>query len=174
MERSCRAAALPWCTADNVYYVRYGKVVPQDETNGCRRCPTCGSGVTVVTDPLASGGSQPQAIGEKERSRSSPSLSDGSVGDMASGDGPTSVVLEVPPLSDIPDQSTTLDAFYRELLHELGEFARRPSATAIGAAVVAKRVALSHGIASAERLALPRFNRAEREDRAENEWRKRQ
>ena len=76
-------------------------------------------------------------------------------------------------MAEVPDPSAALDAFYRDLLHELGEFARRPSATAIGAAVVAKRGALAYGVGAAERLPLPRFNRAEREDQAENEWRKR-
>jgi hypothetical protein len=64
-----------------------------------------------------------------------------------------------------------LDRFYADVLHELGEFARRPKSTAIGAAVVVKRVALVHGIQSAERLPLPRFNRAEREERSETDWR---
>jgi hypothetical protein len=64
-----------------------------------------------------------------------------------------------------------LEAFYRDVLHELGEFARRPSATAIGAAAVVKRVANAHGLEIADRLPLPRFNRAEREERAENVWR---
>ena len=79
---------------------------------------------------------------------------------------------EVPASLPIPKSgSEALEAFYRDVLHELGEFARRPSATAIGAAVVVKRVARVHGIEVAERLPLPRFNRAEREERAENEWR---
>ncbi len=64
-----------------------------------------------------------------------------------------------------------LERFYRDLLWELDEFARRPSATAIGAAAVAKRVAKTHGLEIADRLPLPRFNRAEREERAENAWR---
>jgi hypothetical protein len=63
-----------------------------------------------------------------------------------------------------------LDRFYSDLLHELGEFARRPSATAIGAAVVVKRVAQAHGIGAADRLPLPRFNRAERESRSDTQW----
>jgi len=67
--------------------------------------------------------------------------------------------------------SETLDRFYSDLLYELGEFARRPTATAIGAAVVVKRVARAHGVQAADRLPLPRFNRAEREDRAEAAWR---
>ena len=69
---------------------------------------------------------------------------------------------------------TAVDSFYRDVLHELGEFARRPSATAIGAAVVVKRVAMAHGVQVAERVPLPRFSRAEREDRAEVEWRVKQ
>jgi hypothetical protein len=85
---------------------------------------------------------------------------------------PVSLPHELPASPAVPGSgSDALDAFYRDLLHELGEFARRPSATAIGAAVVVKRVARVHGIEVAERLPLPRFNRAEREERAENEWR---
>jgi len=78
------------------------------------------------------------------------------------------------PESTPSNRDDVVERFYRELLYELGEFARRPSATAIGAAVVAKRVAVTFGIASADSLPLPRFSRAEREDRAENEWRRRQ
>lgn len=72
-----------------------------------------------------------------------------------------------PVRSDYPE---LLDAFYRDLLWELGEFARRPSATAIGAAAVVKRVAKAHGIEVADRLPLPRFTRAERESRASERW----
>jgi hypothetical protein len=71
----------------------------------------------------------------------------------------------------VSDPSEALGRFYADLLHELGEFARRPSATAIGAAVVVKRVARVHGVELADRLPLPRFNRAEREDRADTQWR---
>ena len=67
-----------------------------------------------------------------------------------------------------------LNAFYRDVLHELGVFGLRKSATALGAAVVVKRVAQVYGIEVADRLPLPRLNRAEREVRAENEWRGRQ
>jgi hypothetical protein len=59
-----------------------------------------------------------------------------------------------------------VESFYKDLIHELGEHARRPGATAIGAAAVAKRVARAHGLAVAERLPLPRLTRAEREDTA--------
>ena len=110
--------------------------------------------------------------GEKELSSSPSDCVGGDVG-LATGGGFPSVVPEAPVVTEFLDPSAALDAFYRDLLHELGEFARRPSATAIGAAVVAKRVALTYGIGSAERLPLPRFSRAEREDQAENEWRKR-
>jgi len=72
------------------------------------------------------------------------------------------------------DATAALNRFYSDLLHELGEFARRPSATAIGAAVVVKRVAQAHGVELADRLPLPRFNRAEREERSENQWRSEQ
>ena len=53
---------------------------------------------------------------------------------------------------------------YRNVLHALGEHARRRGATAQGAAAVAKRVAREHGLEIAERLPLPRLTRAERED----------
>jgi hypothetical protein len=69
------------------------------------------------------------------------------------------------------DPSAALEAFYRDLLYELGEFSRRPTATALGAAVVAKRVAKQYGIGAADRLPLPRLSRAEREDRKEQSWR---
>jgi hypothetical protein len=52
-------------------------------------------------------------------------------------------------------------AFYRDLLHELGEHARK-GGTAYGAAAVAKRVALQHGVEGAEGARLPRATRAER------------
>jgi hypothetical protein len=63
-----------------------------------------------------------------------------------------------------------LDRFYRDLLYELGEFALRPGSTAIGAAVVVKRVAKTYGIDSADRLPLPRYSRAEREERVSARW----
>ena len=69
-------------------------------------------------------------------------------------------------------EAETLEAFYSDLLHELDEFGRRKSATALGAAVVVKRVGLAYGIQAAERLPLPRLNRAELEERAEGEWRR--
>lgn len=59
-----------------------------------------------------------------------------------------------------------VENYYRDLIHELGEHARRPGATAVGAAVVAKRVARLHGLAVAERLPLPRLTRVEREESA--------
>ena len=56
------------------------------------------------------------------------------------------------------------ETFYRDVLHALGEHARRRGATAQGAAAVVKRVAREHGLPIAERLPLPRLTRAERED----------
>lgn len=55
------------------------------------------------------------------------------------------------------------ERFYSDLVFELGEHARS-GGTAIGAAVVAKRVALAHGVAAADRVPLPRMNRAELAD----------
>lgn len=53
-------------------------------------------------------------------------------------------------------------SFYRDLLNALGEHARG-GGTAYGAAVVAKRVAVAHGL-EVQRLPLPRPTRAEREE----------
>lgn len=64
-----------------------------------------------------------------------------------------------------------LERFYRDLLYELGEFAHRRTATAVGAAVVAKRVAVAYGIEAANRLLLPRLCRAEREEATDETWR---
>jgi hypothetical protein len=52
--------------------------------------------------------------------------------------------------------------FYRDLVFELGEHARR-GGTAVGAAAVVKRVGIAYGL-EVERLPLPRLTRAERED----------
>jgi hypothetical protein len=64
-----------------------------------------------------------------------------------------------------------LERFYRDLLYELGVFAQRRTATAVGAAVVAKRVAVAYGIEAANRLPLPRLSRAEREEATDETWR---
>jgi hypothetical protein len=69
------------------------------------------------------------------------------------------------------DPTELLERFYRDLLHELAEFGQRRTATALGAAVVAKRVAVAYGIEGASRLPLPRLSRAEREGRADEAWR---
>ena len=53
-----------------------------------------------------------------------------------------------------------VDAFYRALLDELGLLAQR-GGSAIGAAAVAKRVALAHGVLVAADLPVPRLTRAE-------------
>lgn len=58
---------------------------------------------------------------------------------------------------------TVTDAFYIELMFELGELVHR-GGTAVGAAVVAKRVARQHGVRAAEWVSLPRLTRAELED----------
>jgi hypothetical protein len=67
-----------------------------------------------------------------------------------------------------------LEAFYRDVLYEIGEFGRRKSATGLGAAVVVKRVAKAHRISNADGIPLPRLNRNEREERGESEWRRQQ
>lgn len=70
-----------------------------------------------------------------------------------------------PPGSDEPlVPLSQVEQFYRDVLHALGEHARRRGATAQGAAAVAKRVAKDYGLPVADRLPLPRLTRAERED----------
>lgn len=64
-------------------------------------------------------------------------------------------------LSEVPLED--IRRFYTDLLHELGEHARR-GGTATGAAAVAKSVALRHGVPGATELPVPRLNRAEREE----------
>jgi hypothetical protein len=59
-----------------------------------------------------------------------------------------------------------LERFYGDVLHELAEHAVK-GGTAVGAAVVLKRVARQYGVVSAERLPLPRLTR---EERAEIAW----
>jgi hypothetical protein len=63
------------------------------------------------------------------------------------------------------------EAFYRDVFHELDEFIHRRTATAAGAAVAVKRVAMAHGLEVADRLPLPRLNRAELAERGEADWR---
>jgi len=60
--------------------------------------------------------------------------------------------------------------FYRELLYELGEHARR-GGTAYGAAAVAKRVAVRYGVESAVVSPLPRPTRAEQSDARDRTYR---
>ena len=79
--------------------------------------------------------------------------------------------VERPEVSQVVDSTELLERFYRDLLHELGEFARRRTATAVGAAVVAKRVAVAYGIEAANRLPLPRLSRVEREESTDETWR---
>jgi hypothetical protein len=57
-----------------------------------------------------------------------------------------------------------LNRFYSDLFAALEEFIRKPSATASGAAVVATRVAMAHGLDLTGYLPLPRLTRAEREE----------
>lgn len=61
--------------------------------------------------------------------------------------------------------SFNVDRFYADLLDALGKHALK-GGTAIGAPVVLKRVALSHGLEVADRLPLPRPTRHEREELA--------
>jgi hypothetical protein len=56
--------------------------------------------------------------------------------------------------------SVDIDAFYRDVLYELGLLAQR-GGSAVGSAAVVKRVAVAHGLAVAGLVPLPRLNRAE-------------
>jgi len=159
-----RAGLLPVHNADNVYYVRSRIMSSQDGTQ-IGVFPT-GAGVSYDgtypdgrdTHPRV--GTSGPGVGSEVAGDSSVVGPDGWAWDGIHSQGAA--------MSETP---SSLDRFYVDLLHELGEFARRPSATAIGAAVVVKRVAQAHGVAMADRLPLPRFNRAEREERSETEWR---
>ena len=68
------------------------------------------------------------------------------------------VSLEVAVVAPVP--VVDVDAFYRALLDELGLLAQR-GGSAVGAAAVAKRVALAHGVGVAADLPVPRLTRAE-------------
>lgn len=68
-----------------------------------------------------------------------------------------------------PMHGGALDAFYRDLIWELGEHARK-GGTAIGAAAVVKRVGVAHGIAAAGRVPLPRWSRSEFEALKASAW----
>ena len=70
----------------------------------------------------------------------------------------------------MPSVSEALDSFYSDLLHELDEFIRRPTATASGFGVILKRVGRAHGVDKAERLPLPRLSREDRESRSDSAW----
>jgi hypothetical protein len=70
----------------------------------------------------------------------------------------------------MPGDVSSLEAFYAELLRELGLHAQR-GGTAVGAAMVARRVARLYGIEAADRLALPRLTRGEREALSDSAWR---
>ena len=56
-----------------------------------------------------------------------------------------------------------VDRLYSDVVHELGLLAQR-GGSVTGAAAVVKRVALSHGVAAAAVVPLPRLNRAELEE----------
>jgi hypothetical protein len=75
---------------------------------------------------------------------------------------------------DVASGAIDVEQFYRDFFWALDEFGRRPGATALGTAAVAKRVAKAHGLEVADRLPLPRLNRAELQDRADNKWRSEQ
>lgn len=69
-------------------------------------------------------------------------------------------LVEVPAVaSEVVD----VDRFYSDLLEELGNLARA-GGSAIGAAAVAKRVALAHGVRKAEFIPLPRLTRAQQDE----------
>lgn len=72
--------------------------------------------------------------------------------------------------SDASEVEQALEAFYREIRWTLDEYGRRKGATPLGFAVPLKRLALEHGIKSAEYLPLPRFSRAERATQQAEDW----
>jgi hypothetical protein len=76
--------------------------------------------------------------------------------------------------SESNEVEQALEAFYREIRWTLDEYGRRKGATPLGFAVPLKRLALKHGITSAEYLPLPRFSRAERATKRADDWQERQ
>jgi hypothetical protein len=80
------------------------------------------------------------------------------------------VAFKEAPVDQAREQDGVYGAFLRELLFELGEHARR-GGTAYGAAVVAKRVALTYGVVRADRVRLPRPTRLEREAVLDRDYR---
>jgi hypothetical protein len=85
---------------------------------------------------------------------------------MASPEG-LSVVID----SEVPHMDgIDVERFYGDLLFALGEHAQR-GGTAVGAAAVAKRVARGYGLASVDRLPLPRLTRAERDELTDRTYR---
>jgi len=120
------------CNADNVYYVNKKVMLAQVETPRtyvCIRWTGCVRITPRVPYPRGPGrGVERNQACQKAR------------------------LLERPEVSQVVDSTELLERFYRDLLHELGEFAQRRTATAVGAAVVAKRVAVAYGIEVAQRL----------------------
>jgi hypothetical protein len=112
---------------------------------------TSGGGTLLVPSPAGRG----PGSGERLDGRSSVSSASGRAGPV--GPGPDSVES-----SEVGAVVVDPEVFYRELLAALGEHARR-GGTAYGAAVVAKRVALAHGL-EVGRLPLPRPTRLERDE----------
>ncbi len=135
-------AALP-STADNVYYVRSHVMSSQDGAED-------GGALAAGSPP-----GYPEAPGSF---RDSERVSEDERGDPS---GQRVVPLAVPMGASMAETDASvgvadaLDRFYSDLLNELGLFGLRRTATALGAAVVVKRVARAHGIAGAERLPLP-------------------
>ena len=143
----------PIHNADNVYYVRYriqvsqgetGEALPSEESVSERYNAIAqygearvGNGLEdLVGTPLSA--TRGNGCGPGDRSRgSSRGIRLNDVGPDASEVSHSEVVR----MSDVPlnDAQRALDRFYRDLLHELGLFGMRPTATALGAAVIATR-----------------------------------
>jgi hypothetical protein len=97
-------------------------------------------------------------LNAEHNSRKKPAYEREAVGDLATdriAELASVCDSEVPVVSDVD-----VDRLYRDVLYELGLLAQR-GGSAVGAAAVVKRVALAHGVASAEYSPLPRLNRAE-------------
>ena len=123
--------------ADNVYYVRSHVMSSQDGAED-------GGALAAGSPP-----GYPEAPGSF---RDSERVSEDERGDPS---GQRVVPLAVPMGASMAETDASvgvaglLDRFYSDLLNELGLFGLRRTATALGAAVVVKRVARAHGIAGA-------------------------
>lgn len=168
--RAVVVASLSIPTADNVYYVRSHVMSSQDGTEDPNPlsddAPGAYAGGRVPkrdTEPIAA--LPDPGAAEMVRRRWS-----GVQAQEGHGMGGGSPLPDLPggPATSEPTQA--LEAFYSDLLHELDELIRRPTATAPGFGVILKRVGRAHGVEKADRLPLPRLSREERESRSDSDW----